>query len=147
MNRSRIAAAAAAVLLVFASAACGDDDDDTLSASEYRSQGEAICREVGAEVSAAVPDEQPTVEAIQEDHAPALAKALSSLRDRLGDLRPPANLARDHTQFVSAVDSALATTEQAARDVTVASRLREEGPPLDEIGERATALGLTSCAG
>ncbi len=145
MNRSRIAAASAAVLLVFASAACGDDD--ALSASEYRSQGNTICRDVGAGVRAAVPDEQPTVEAIQRDHAPALAGALSSLRDRLGELRPPANLAGGHAQLVSAVDSALATSEQAARDVVVASRLREEGPPLEEIGERATALGLTSCAG
>ena len=145
MNRSRIAAAGAAVLLVFASAACGGGD--TLSPSEYRSQGNAICREVGAGVSAAVPDEQPTVEAIQRDHAPALASALSSLSDRLGELRPPANLAGGHAQLVSAVDSALATSEQATRDIAVASRLREEGPPLDEIGEQATALGLTSCAG
>lgn len=146
MNRSRIAATGAAVLLVFALAACGDDDD-TLSASDYRNQGNAICRDVGAEVRAAVPDEQPTVEAIQRDHAPALAGALSSLRDRLRELRPPANLAGGHAQFMSAVDSALATSEQAARDVAVASRLREEGPPLEEIGQRATALGLTSCAG
>lgn len=146
MNRSRIAAAGAAVLLVFASVACGGDDD-TLSASDYRSQGNAICRDGGAGVRAAVPDEQPTVEAIQRDHAPALAGALSSLRDRLRELRPPANLAGGHAQLVSAVDSALATSEQAARDVAVASRLREEGPPLEEIGERATALGLTSCAG
>lgn len=144
MKRSNIAGTAAGVLLAVAFVACGSDDD-TLSASEYRAQGDKLCRDVAADVQAAVPDSQPTVEAIRRDHAPALERALAPLKDGLEQLRPPANVARDHAQLVSTVESAIATLQEAARDEAVAARLRKEGPPLDELGERAIALGLTSC--
>lgn len=146
MKGSHLSAAAAAVLLAVVSVACGDSDD-RLSASEYRSQGNKICGEVGVAVQAAVPDAQPSAEAVQKDHAPALEAALSPLRERLGELRPPASLATEHAQLLSAVDTAIATLGEAARDEAVAARLREEGPPLDELGDRARDLGLTRCAG
>ncbi len=150
MKGTQLSPAAAAVLLAVLLAVvligCGDSDD-RLSASEYRSQGNEICGDVSVAVQAAVPDSQPTVEAIQKDHAPALEAALSPLRERLGQLRPPASLASEHGQLLSAVDSAIATLGQAARDEAVAARLRDEGPPLDELGDRAGALGLTACAG
>lgn len=143
MNTKRVRAVAVALLVVSAASACGEDE--TLSASEYRKDGNAICEDVGPEVRAAVPDEQPTVHAIQQEAAPALARALSRLGDRLDDLRPPPSLARGHDQLLSAVHTAVATSEQAARDQSVAARLRDEGPPLDELGNRAGELGLTSC--
>lgn len=146
MTNSGPVAVALALLLLSTSAACGDDDD-TMSTLAYRTEGNEICENVGQDVREAVPDEQPTVQAIQEDVAPALASALSSLRDRLGELRPPPDLAAGHAELLSAIESAVETAEEAARDDSVAARLREEGPPLDEIGTRATELGLTSCAG
>jgi hypothetical protein len=146
MRTSRFAAAGATLLFALASAGCGEGDD-TLSASEYRSQGNAICQEAGRSVRNAVPDEPPTVQAIQEGVAPALARALSPLGDRLRQLRPPQSLAGGHGELLAAAESAVRTAEEAARDGSVAARLREEGPPLEEIGERAVAIGLTSCAG
>lgn len=145
MTRSHLCAAALGVLLLAASTGCGGDD--TLSASDYRDKGNAICEDVGPGVRDAVPDEQPTVQAIQQDVAPKLARVLSPLRDRLGALRPPPDLAGGHAQLLSAVDSAVETAEQASRDESVAARLQQEGPPLEEIGVRAGELGLTSCMG
>jgi hypothetical protein len=139
--------AVVALVLAQGVAACGDDAAGTLSAAEYRNAGNAICGDADAAVSAALPEEEPTIEVAQTELAPQLSEALSDIRNALNNLSPPSNLADGHAQLLSALDSATETLDQATKDRAVVEQLLAEGPPLNEIGEHAAQLGLTACTG
>jgi hypothetical protein len=147
INMRTHALVAVALALTLGVAACGDNDDDTMSASQYRSAGNDICRDADADVSAAIPDEEPTVEAVQNELAAQLSKALSALADRLNALRPPSGLANGHTRLLSTIESATETMNEATQDRAVAQQLVADGPPLDEMAVIAAELGLTACTG
>lgn len=127
-------------------AGCGDDDN-TMTAAAYRDAGNGVCRDADAAISAAIPNDTPTVEVARTELAPKLIDALSAIRDEMDDLSPPDSLQRDHTQFVAAFDSATAVLDEAIDDAAAMEQLLAEGPPLDEIGELAAKLGLTACTG
>lgn len=126
--------------------ACGDDDPG-MTATEYRDAGNDICRHADAAVSAAIPEEEPTVELARTKLAPQLIEALSGIREELDSLSPPSSLERDHTQLLAAFDSATTALDQAIDDVALMEQVLAEGPPLDEIGALAARLGLTACTG
>lgn len=126
--------------------ACGDDEAG-MTADEYRDSGNQICRDADAAVSAAIPDEEPTLTMARTELAPQLVEALSGIREELDGLSPPRSLERDHEQLLAAFDSATATLERAIEDVALMEQVLAEGPPLDEIGSLAAKLGLAACTG
>ncbi len=133
-------------LVVATLAACGDDDT-SMTAAEYRDAGNDICRSADAAVSAAIPDEEPTLEIARTKLAPQLVQALSGIREELDGLSPPSSLERDHAQLLAAFDEATTALDQAIDDVALMEQVLAEGPPLDDIGALAGKLGLTACTG
>ena len=146
MKRAALLASASLTLMI-PLVACGDDDDASgaLSASEYRDAGNELCESLDEEVNAVLSGGQPTAEEVQEDLAPRLSTALSRLRDGLGDLQPPTDLAGAHAQLVSTLESAIGTLDAAVEDSSLAAQLAEQGPPIDELDSLARDLDLSAC--
>lgn len=127
-------------------AACGGDD--SLSAEEYRAQGNAACdryeRDVGALEQPQSVDEVP-------EYAEQAAARLTELIDELDALAPPDDLADGHEELVGLGRDSTAKLEElqavADGEPEELQQVLEQASELDGQSDAlARELGLDACA-
>jgi hypothetical protein len=123
-------------------------DSTTLSAAEFRSSANAICKDASTElamVTDAVPDSPST-----EQIAGMLHVAIANYRGQLvaiGALVPPVELAPRVTELVDEGRRALDVYEERVdREIDEVIRAGVEAGPFDDVARDYRALGLATCA-
>lgn len=132
-------------------AACGGDETPTLSAEEFRKQGNAICEASDAEMEKRgeerfAGDKELSREALAElfteDAIPLARRRL----DRLARLRPPVADRKGLEEFVAAGRRAIDEVEEGLQK-DPEGFLAQTGPdPFEDFDDLALDLGLDRCA-
>jgi hypothetical protein len=155
--RRPLALLAALPALALGLPACGGEDEPArLSAAEYRTQLDRVCRESDAAVQR-LGEPQPTVAGLAQFVERGVA-AVKPAVDRAAALRPPENLQATHDQFIAngretlAAGPRLVRRIRSADDVQGAARAvstSPEGRRLEELDRQsdqlAGRLGARAC--
>ncbi len=142
MPRTTVAIATVAVLALGA-AGCGSSSHPAstkpLTAAQFRTQANAICKTYAAKTDALNPGTGATtakIDAAVHQVAVLIAREVVEIRA----LKPPASMAKDVTTMLSDVAAGAVTLRvQGAKALTLAS-------PFASADAEATALGLTECS-
>lgn len=128
-------------------AACGGDD--TLSAEEYRSQGNAACEAYEKKVR-----ELPQPKSLQDvpEYADEAQAELSSLIDTLDELQPPDDLEQKHNELVDlgrqsadALDD-LSNAGESGSQAQIQKSLANAARLDQQSDQLSRDLGLDQCA-
>lgn len=127
--------------------ACGDDASGSPSApapseAAYVAEGNALCERIGGEIQAVFPDfpGEPTVEQVMK-LAADLSPVLQDWRRSVSALAPPSSAERGHAQLLAALQSSIASLDDAAKSADGARALLDAGgPPLDAPANAAHQL-------
>jgi hypothetical protein len=148
---------ASAVVMTVALAGCGSsaqsdpgkdiddrkDDSKPLTAAQFRTQAQKICRDSQAEMEKLGEDfesTQPTQEQFEKAFA-RIPDLLDQQVDKLEALEPPAEMADDVDAMLDSLSDVAADIDKQGADI-----LTQEADPFAEANEKAKALKLDDCA-
>ncbi len=138
-------------------AGCGGDDDGegasdggSLTAAEYRKQGNALCKDAIREVRAIPEPKSPDEIA---DYLEEVFETSERVNDEFVALEPPEELRADHERAVELSEESEKTFDELierARDASdppaaVQREFRKLVPELEKAQELNTRLGLEEC--
>ena len=147
----RITGALCVVALAFVGAGCGGDDEEKLSAADFKSQGNAICKKGNDELDAAAskafqegkePDKETVRTFLKDEAIPNIRKQI----DAIDDLAAPDELSDRVDDLVAEAKAALAKFEDAAKSDDPTTLFNSNEDPFADANKIATEVGLTACA-
>lgn len=144
MPRRLLATALTLLLATAALAACGGGgDDDALSTTDYRAQLGRLCDEGERAASTVAQPADETGPAVA-DFLEATVPIVERIRARVGALRPPADLAAAHAEYLRNADATLAESRRIIPLVRssddVERTIEREGERLDELNAQSDRI-------
>ncbi len=137
-----------ATALLAAAAGCGGDDG--LSADEYRSEANEICRTGNERIEQILEDATGELESDSpspERLGDVLGRSLDEIRRQMSEVRAldgPNELEADVNDVIGDAEEAADALDQQLDEDPVAA-LEQEEDPFEDVNRRLTDLGLTEC--
>lgn len=131
------------VALVMSFAGCGSDDklDDALSADEFKTQVNAICKTGNVELAKVFA--KVTATSTKEEKN-AIAREAAALIKKQGEdidaLAEPKDLSADVTAMIAALNAGVASAEEKG-----AAAMSADADTFKNARDKATVLGLADC--
>ena len=141
MNRTPAMLAVAALALSPVLVACGGGDS-TLTAKEFRTKAEALCKKAGDDTDKL--GEDLSSSSSEKDVTAAIDKLVArnkKLADDIGDLKAPKSMQDDVDTMLKDVRTALDKLDKASL-----KDLNSMEDPFTKANDEAKKLGLDSCA-
>lgn len=145
---SRLLALVLVSICALVLAACGGDSDETLTAAEFKKQGNAACAAYEKDVKGF---EAPTTLEQVGEFAGKTRTRFVELLDDLNALKPPSELAKQHEELIalgtksSAALQELSKAGEAADQAKLQTALASAAATDKEGDAVANKLGLTDC--
>lgn len=144
---SWVVAVAAAVGL----AACGGGDDEGLTRAELASRGDAVCRDLDAEVKKAAAEFQDEPQFTPEQMQALYKKLVPLVDDAVEDFKgldPPEDLEAEYDAALDQIEKDRRTLVGATESQESAQRFYEaQVDPFTATNEKLAAVGITACGG